>query len=227
VATAELSMPSSSQISQAVVHPLTAAVADVEEQRQGPANVNSVRVQHMLGLRLDDDVELRALEPWNAAEFADHVAEIRDYLRPWIPFASRVVDEASARELLQRFADKHARDEGRFFGIWIDGKLSGGTLFKTFDAASGVCEVGVWLSPSATGRGIITRAVTAMIDWAVHVRGIARVEWICDATNEPSRAVAKRLGMTHEGTRRSDFLLNGERHDSEIWSILAPEWPKA
>jgi RimJ/RimL family protein N-acetyltransferase len=30
--------------------------------------------------------------------------------------------------------------------------------------------------------------------------------------------------MTYEGTRRSDFVLNGERHDSEIWSILASEW---
>jgi len=178
----------------------------------------------MLEHRLDEGVEMRALDPWNAAEFAAHVAEIRDHLRPWIPFATRIVDEASARELLQRYADKHAHDEGRFFGIWIDGKLSGGTLFKTFDAASGVCEVGVWLSPSATGRGIISRAVTHMINWAVNVRGITRVEWLCDPHNEPSRAVAKRLGMTYEGTRRSDFVLNGERHDSEIWSILASEW---
>lgn len=178
----------------------------------------------MLILPLGDGAELRALEPWNAAEFADHVAEIREHLRPWIPFATRIVDEASARELLQRYADKHARDEGRFFGIWIDGKLSGGTLFKTIDAAGGVCEVGVWLSPAATGRGLITRAVTHMIDYAIRVRGIYRVEWLCDPLNEPSRAVAKRLGLTHEGTRRSDFVLNGERHDSEIWSILAPEW---
>jgi ribosomal-protein-serine acetyltransferase len=178
----------------------------------------------MLALQLGQGAELRSLEPWQAAEFADHVAEIRDHLRPWIPFATRVVDEASARELLQRFSDKQARDEGRFYGIWVDGKLSGGTLFKEFDAASSVCEVGVWLSPSVTGRGLITTAVRHMIDWAIRVRGIQRVEWLCDPLNEPSRAVAKRLGMTYEGTRRSDFVLNGERHDSQTWSILASEW---
>jgi ribosomal-protein-serine acetyltransferase len=177
----------------------------------------------MLALHLGDGAELRALEPWNAAEFAAHVAEIRDHLKPWIPFAARVVDEASARELLQRFADKHARDEGRFFGLWIDGKLSGGTLFKDFNAAGGVCEVGVWLSPAAEGRGLITRAVRYMIDYAIGTRGFARVEWLCDARNERSKAVAKRLGMTYEGTRRSDFVINGERHDTEIWSILASE----
>jgi ribosomal-protein-serine acetyltransferase len=55
-------------------------------------------------------------------------------------------------------------------------------------------------------------------------RSISRVEWLCDPRNERSQAVAKRLGMTYEGTRRSDFVLNGERHDSEVWSILAAEW---
>jgi ribosomal-protein-serine acetyltransferase len=71
---------------------------------------------------------------------------------------------------LQRYADKQARDEGRFYGIWVDGKLSGGTLFKHFDAVGGVCEVGVWLSPEVSGRGLITRAVGRMIDCAVRVR---------------------------------------------------------
>jgi ribosomal-protein-serine acetyltransferase len=178
----------------------------------------------MLALHLGSGAELRSLEPWHAGEFADHVAEIRDHLRPWIPFATRVVDEPSARELLQRYADKQARDEGRFYGIWVDGKLSGGTLFKTFDAVGGVCEVGVWLSPAVTGRGLITGAVSRMIDWAFRVRGLSRAEWLCVPSNERSKAVAKRLGMTYEGTRRSDFLLNGERHDSEVWSVLASEW---
>ena len=67
----------------------------------------------MLALQLGEGAELRALEPWHAAEFAGHVAEVRDHLRPWIPFATRVVDETSARELLQRYADKQARDEAR------------------------------------------------------------------------------------------------------------------
>ncbi len=178
----------------------------------------------MLALSLGDGAELRQLEPWHAAEFVAHVAEIRDHLRRWIPFATRVVDEATARDLLQRFADLQARDEGRFYGLWIDGKLSGGTLFKDFHARDGVCEVGVWLSPSAEGRGLITRAVRAMIDWAIRVRGMTRVEWRCDPDNERSQAVAKRLGMTLEGTLRQDFLLNGERKDSQVWAILASEW---
>ena len=59
----------------------------------------------MLTLTLGDGAELRALEPWHADEFLAHVEGIREHLKPWIPFASRVVDADTAREFLQRFAD--------------------------------------------------------------------------------------------------------------------------
>ncbi len=176
----------------------------------------------MLALDLGGGAELRALEPWNAAEFAAHVDEAREHLKPWIPFATRIVDAESALLLLERYALLQASDEGRLYGIWIEGKLSGGTLFKTFDAKSGTCEVGVWLAPQAQGRGLITTAVRLMIDWAFELRGIHRVEWRTDPRNERSRAAAKRLGLTYEGTLRSNFALNGERHDTEVWALVKP-----
>ncbi len=178
----------------------------------------------MFSLRLDDTAELRPLEPWQAEEFAAAVARARDHLRPWIPFATRVVDVDSARQLLQRFADKQAADSGAMYGIWVAGSLRGGTLFRTFDTAMGVCEIGVWLDPSVEGRGLIQRAVTHMIDHAVRQRGMKRVEWPCAPANERSKAAAARLGMTHEGTLRSSFVIDGRRVDSEVWSVLADEW---
>ncbi len=178
----------------------------------------------MFSLRLDDSTELRPLEPWQAGEFAAAVDRAREHLRPWIPFASRVVDVDSARELLQRFANKRAEDSGAMYGIWVDGALKGGTLFRTFDIATGVCEIGVWLDPSLVGRGLIQRAVTHMIDHAVRVRGMKRVEWLCTTDNERSKATAARLGMKHEGTLRSSFVIEGRRLDSEVWSVLADEW---
>ena len=45
-----------------------------------------------------------------------------------------------------------------------------------------------------------------------------------DPANVRSAAVAERLGMTREGTLRSSFVVNGTRHDTEIWAILSSEW---
>ncbi|MFH9196097.1 GNAT family N-acetyltransferase [Streptomyces anulatus] len=172
----------------------------------------------------DDRAELRPLETWQADEFLAHMDRARELVDSWIPLASSVTDVDSARALLQRYAEKQAADTGRLYGIRLDGVLVGGVLFRVFDAESGNCEIGVWLEPAAQGRGLITRAAERLIDWAVHERGMHRVEWIASAANTRSIAVAKRLGMTRDGVMRQNYLHRGVRHDSEIWSVLAPEW---
>ncbi|MER7695433.1 MULTISPECIES: GNAT family protein [unclassified Streptomyces] len=172
----------------------------------------------------DDTAELRPLEVWQAAEFLAHMDRARDVVDPWIPFASFATDLESATALLQRYAEKQAADTGRLYGIWLDGALVGGVLFRVFDAKSGNCEIGVWLESAAQGRGLVTRAAEHLIGWAVHERGMHRVEWVASAANTRSIAVAKRLGMTRDGVLRENYHYRGVRHDSEIWSVLAPEW---
>ncbi|RFU36859.1 N-acetyltransferase [Actinomadura logoneensis] len=178
----------------------------------------------MLSLKLAEGAELRPLEPWQAAEFYAQVEKVRDDIRPYIPFAARVFDEDAARAYLQGFADSQAADGARLYGIWVDGVLSGGTLFRTFDARQRVCEVGVWLDPDVRGRGLITKAVGAMIDWAVHERGMLRVEWCCEPSNEASIATARRIGFTYEGTIRQGFNFDGRQRDYQMWAVLADEW---
>jgi RimJ/RimL family protein N-acetyltransferase len=177
----------------------------------------------MLTLDLGDGAELRALEPWQAGEFAAYVDRNREHLAPWLPWATTITDEAGARKFLQRYAHLQATDEGRIYGIWLDGQLVGGTLFRVFDVHAGVCELGVWLTPEAEGRGLVTHASRHMIDWAFGARGMSRVEWLCTPRNKRSIAVAQRLGMTRDGVLRSVFELNGERQDMEVWSLLADE----
>ncbi|WP_433329147.1 GNAT family N-acetyltransferase [Spirillospora sp. CA-294931] len=169
---------------------------------------------------LADDAELRPLEPWQAEEFAAHVDRVRDDVLPWIGWAGVVVDVETAREFLQRYADRQAADDGRIYGIWVGGRLEGGALFRFFEPKLGSCEVGVWLSRDARGRGLITRAVQHMAAWAMDVRGMNRVCWSCDPENAASIAAAKRLGMTHEGTLRKAFLMDGAPRDVQVWALV-------
>jgi len=174
---------------------------------------------------LGGGAELRALEPWQAEEFLAHMDRARESVDQWIPWASMSADLAGARKTLQRYADLQASDAGRLYGIWLDGVLVGGTLFRTFDAERGDCEIGCWLEPAATGRGLVTMAVRSLIDYAVVTRGLYRVEWRCSVENVASSNVARRVGMTLEGTLRATFPWKGERRDTQIWALLAPDWP--
>lgn len=175
----------------------------------------------------DDGAELRPLEPWQAEEFLAHMNRGREYVGQHIALPDVVTDLESSRSYLQTYADKAAADAGRIYGIWNDGVLVGGVLVRTMNVEQGTAEAGCWLEPSAVGRGLVTRAARVIIDWAVEERGIYRVEWLVSAANEPSIAVARRLGMTRDGVLRQSYLYRGERHDVEVWSVLAPEWRAA
>lgn len=173
---------------------------------------------------LETGALLDALEPWRAAEFAAHMDRAREHIRPWVGPSFLSDDVAGARATLTRYAEHLARDGARIYGIWVDGTLVGGVMFVEFSAAAGVCEVGCWSEPAGEGHGHITAAVTQLLRYAFEVRGMHRVEWRCRSDNQRSIAVARRLGMVHEGELREAWLVDGTFHDKSVWSILSHEF---
>ncbi|WP_406130151.1 GNAT family N-acetyltransferase [Streptomyces canus] len=178
----------------------------------------------MFSLPLRDGTHLGPLEVWHAEEFAHHLDRAREHIRPWVGSAFVTDDVDGARATLQRYAERQAGDGARLYGLWRDGVLVGGVMFTAFDVAAGSCEIGCWLEPSSEGRGLVTRACGALLDWALTPRGLHRAEWHCRADNDRSSAVAKRLGMTLEGVRREVWPYQGVRYDKQLWAVLAPDW---
>lgn len=178
----------------------------------------------MFSIDLGDGARLRPLEPWRADEFLANIDRARDHIKPWVGASFVAKDLDDARAVLQRYADAQAKDAGGIWGIWLDGVLVGGVLLVTFNAATGTCEAGCWLEPSAQGKGLITRAATVLLDWIFNERGLSRVEWQTNAANVRSIAVARRLGMSLDGTMREAIPAPGVRGDLQVWSVLAREW---
>ncbi|MCX5145229.1 GNAT family protein [Streptomyces sp. NPDC048550] len=181
----------------------------------------------MFSIDLADDAQLFPLEVWHAEEFLAHMDRGREFIGEHIVLADFVTDLDSARGFLSSYAQKTAADGGRIYGIRVGGTLVGGVLFRTFDAESGNCEVGCWLEPAAAGRGLVSTACRVLIDWAFHERGMHRAEWHASSANKKSLAVAERLGMTREGVLREAYPYRGVRQNTEIWAVLAHEWPPA
>jgi ribosomal-protein-serine acetyltransferase len=88
-------------------------------------------------------------------------------------------------------------------------------------------EVGYWLDAGFEGRGLVTRAVTAVLDHAFGPLGLHRVELRTNPTNKRSRSVAQRLGFTQEGVLREVAAFPNERRDDVVYGLLAREWHKA
>lgn len=83
---------------------------------------------------------------------------------------------------------------------------------------------GYWIDGGYEGRGLVTRAMTALLGQAFGPLRLRRVTLHIDSSNERSRAVATRLGFTEEGVQRQAIAVLGEWRDDVIYGLLADEW---
>lgn len=176
---------------------------------------------------LGDDAELRILEARHAKEFLQFVDENRVYLGRWLRWGEEITTIEESEAFLRRGIATFVQDGLPWVGIWWRGKMVGGVLFFPVEARILATEVGYWLGEAATGRGLVTRAVSAMLDYAFGTIGLHRVALQAEVSNEKSIAVARRLGFTEEGIRRAASVNHGRYVDMAAFSLLAEEWHKA
>ena len=96
------------------------------------------------------------------------------------------------------------------FAIECGGEAVGGVGFLIGrDIARISAEMGYWLSEEFWGRGIATRAVTAMSEWAFENYKLTRVFAMAFAHNAASMRVLEKAGFVREGVMRRSAIKNG------------------
>ena len=90
------------------------------------------------------------------------------------------------------------------------------------DAGEGRGELGYLVAAHARGRGVASRAVRLLAEWAVTEGGRARVQLYTHVDNPASQRTAEKAGFRREGVLLAYMLLKGERHDAVIFG-MTPE----
>jgi RimJ/RimL family protein N-acetyltransferase len=92
-----------------------------------------------------------------------------------------------------------------------DGLLVGCVVLKKPAAAA---EVGYWTAPVARGRGVATRSVEALAEWAFGAYGLERLELRHQVDNLASCRVAQKAGFVYHSTLPAapPFPLDGHLH---------------
>lgn len=105
------------------------------------------------------------------------------------------------------------------------GKIVGHTSFLRIDPSNATVEIGhIMYAPSLQKTAAATEVWYLLADRAF-TSGFRRLEWKCNAANEPSRRAALRFGHTHEGVFRQHMIVKGKNRDTAWYSILDGEWP--
>lgn len=107
----------------------------------------------------------------------------------------------------------------------VDGRVEGFAAYLRINPGDGVIEIGsIMFSPRMQRTTAATEAIYLMLGHAF-ASGYRRVEWKCDALNEPSRSAGERLGFLYEGTFRNATHYKGRNRDTAWFAITAEEWP--
>jgi RimJ/RimL family protein N-acetyltransferase len=84
-------------------------------------------------------------------------------------------------------------------------------------------ETGFWLTPQARGRGVLTRALALVLDWAFGELALERMELTALPENEAVPRIAEKFGYVFEGTMRKRNFERGRRVDLLLWGLLRDE----
>jgi RimJ/RimL family protein N-acetyltransferase len=167
------------------------------------------------------------LEPLNAAAHSD---KLHDYFasapdgRGWTylyygPFP----DRAAYRVWVEANA---TTADPLFFAI-LDpkGNPIGVASYLRISPAAGSIEVGgIHFGPGLKKTPAATECMYLMMKRAFEL-GYRRYEWKCDALNAPSRAAARRLGLSYEGVFRQAAVYKGRSRDTAWYAAIDAEWP--
>jgi len=123
------------------------------------------------------------------------------------------------------------RAAGRYvcFAVVPQGSTVPVGLFQLKQTEKGFAtgEWGFALGSPYWGSGIFVEAARLVIDFAVDIIGVHRLEARAAVANGRGNGALRKLGAVQEGTLRRSLLKNGRHVDQVMWSILADEWRPA
>lgn len=178
-----------------------------------------------LGSRdLGDGVVLRRLSVEQAEEVFAVVQANRERLARWMPWVAGTTAVEDQRAWLENVTRDPADLDG--VGIFLDGRYVGGAGVHGRDPYGTGAELGYWIDEAFEGRGIVTRAVRALLAICFDELGVHRVTIRAGVDNVRSRAIPERLGFTQEGVMREAERGSDGRgfHDLVVYGLLEDEW---
>lgn len=181
-------------------------------------------VTFVLSYRIDEETLLRLPEEHYLEEAYAVVMQNLEHLKRWLNWARDDFALEDARSFVQTNLQNFAEGKGFALHVVYQGRIAGNVGYNTIDRANRKTEIGYWLSASAQGKGLMTRACRALVEHAFDEMKLNRVEINCAVENLQSRRIPERLGFTEEGILREAEWLHDHYHDLVAYSMLASEW---
>lgn len=178
----------------------------------------------MFHFKLDEDSELRLLEPRDAEELFSLTDISREYLREWLPWVDFTKEVNDSKKYIESGLKQFGENNGFQAGIWYQGELAGVVGLHGIDWTNNSTSIGYWLGEEYQGNGLMTNACKAVINYCFNKLDLQRIEIRTATENHRSQAIPIRLGFQKEGRTRRSELLHDRYVDHYIFGLIKEDY---
>ncbi len=170
------------------------------------------------------EIELRLLEESDAEPLFALIDMNRRYLREWLPWLDSNMRVEDTMQFI--LSDRTHYEYYQCFNTCVIYRhmIAGVIGYHPIDWLNRSAMVGYWLASAYQGKGIMTRACSALTTYSFTKLNLNRIDIRCATGNTGSCAIPKRLGFVYEGTLREGEWLYDQFVDLFVFSMLAKDW---
>ena len=180
-----------------------------------------------LTIQAGDGVELHPMSLRHADQLYALIDRNRPRLRQWLPW----VKTSFCFDDLVAFISEREHDNANHVSLttvlFANGHMCGSIGLHAIDNRDRHTSIGYWIDSDFEGRGIMTRACSAIVDTGFRDYGLHRIVIQCATENVRSGAIAQRLGFAEEGILREAEWLYDHWVDLRVFSMLEQHWHRA
>jgi RimJ/RimL family protein N-acetyltransferase len=171
------------------------------------------------------DLDGARLRPLRAADAEALHAYLRDPVVTELT-SYPVVSRPLAETMIERSLSRWAADEPSRWGIALqqDDRLVGTCGFNDWSRVHRWAELAFDLAQAHWGKGLMRRAVAAVLQWIYRQDLVDRVHAFVRVDNGRSQRVLEHSGFVREGCLRSFRVCRGEPHDFYVYGLLRSDW---
>lgn len=176
---------------------------------------------------IDQELRLKPLEMSDAAHIYKTIKTQRKYLQKWLPFVHFTRTIIDSEEYVSYVLNAPENHKEEVFTMLYHDEFCGIIGLKSVDWNNRRSEIGYWISEPFQGKGIVTRSVVKLLEYAFNELNLNRIQIKCAKGNIRSSNIPKRLGFSFEGIEREGEKYDNKTYfDIEVYSMLRREFLK-
>ncbi|MET6999262.1 GNAT family N-acetyltransferase [Chitinophaga defluvii] len=178
----------------------------------------------MLEIPVNDAIQLRQLQPQDAAFVFKQIEASRKSLRKYLPWVDYNTTEEHSMRFIQLMVRKADEQEAIALGMWYEQQFCGVIDLHAWDHILQKAEIGYWVGESFQRKGIVTACCKALVSFAFKKLRLNKIEIRFVLQNERSAQIPIKLGFAKEGILRHNAKLHGQFVDMVIMGVLREDW---